>query len=79
MSYDTRCFELAEAFLDPEECTFCSMVREVAVDKLAQGIQDYVEDFLNDPDNFPPPEPKFDTRRERDEWRHEAAEQQRLK
>ena len=74
MSYDTKCWELAEYFLEDEK-----RVTEKIRTKLAQTIQDAIEDFLNDAENFPPPEPMFDTGRERDEWRHEAAEHQRLK
>jgi hypothetical protein len=74
MSYDTKCGELADCFLEDEK-----RVTDKIRTKLAQTIQDTIEDFLNDAENFPPPEPMFDTGRERDEWKHEAAEQQRLK
>ena len=44
MSYDTKCHELAESFLD--DLPF--HVRTETVEKLAQTIQDTIEDFLGD-------------------------------
>jgi hypothetical protein len=75
MSYDPKCYDLAVDFL--EEVTPTPPDR--AFDKLAQHIHDAIKDFLNDAENFYPPEPMFDTGRDRDERKHEAAEQQRLK
>ena len=79
MSYDPKCWELALDFIEDIEAERKRVVPFRITAKLAQHIQDTIEDFLGDEDNFPHPEPKFDTSRERDEWRHEAAEQQRLK
>lgn len=66
--YDPKCLHLAEYFLDdnPKPAT-------ANADELAKLIQDTIEDYLHVPD----PEPAVS--RDRGEWRHEAAEQQRLK
>jgi hypothetical protein len=65
MAYDTKCGELAEHFL-PSDAP--------ETKELAQVIQDAIEDFLGvaeyEPDERGP---------DRDEWKHEAAAQQRLK
>ncbi len=59
MPFDSKCYDLAKSF--------CEDLPRVPVARLAQTIQDAIEDFLQDEDNFPPSEP-FDTRREREEW-----------
>ena len=45
MAYDSKCYDLAEVFLD-------GIGSQADTDKhapeLAQGIQDYIEDFLSD-------------------------------
>ncbi len=43
MSYDPKCYELAAAFLADEDLDLQS---EANRSKLAQGIQDYIEDFI---------------------------------
>lgn len=68
MSYDPKCYELAEYFLDDDPLPASANANE-----LAQLIQDAIEDYLH----VPEPEPAGS--RDRDEWKHEAAEQQRLK
>jgi hypothetical protein len=78
MSFDPKCFELAKVFIADLEAEKNVVVPIRIVNQLAQTIQDTIEDFLQDDDNFPASEPMFDTRRERDEWRHEGAEQQRV-
>lgn len=87
MSYDTKCYDLANEMLDVKEYPFTTTNH---VRKLAQGIQDYIEDFLGDLEYDRRQEleaskdeaidRKMDERwSDRDEWKHEAAEQQRLK
>jgi hypothetical protein len=68
MSFDPKCHELAEYFLDddPKPAT-------ANADELAQLIQGTIEDYLH----VSEPEPAGS--RDRDEWKHEAAAQQRLK
>jgi hypothetical protein len=75
MAFDAKCYELAVDFLDDAPGRVTEKIRE----RLAQTIQDAIEEFLQDADNFPPPEPMFDSGRDRDEWKHEAAEWKRLK
>ncbi len=71
MSYDMKCFELAEYFLDddPKPAT-------ANADELAQLIQDTIEGYLHVPE---PEATDMLYAKMRDEWKHEAAEQQRLK
>ena len=45
MSYGRECHELAKWFLDDPDLPIDSMKY---APKLAQGIQDYIEDFLSD-------------------------------
>ena len=69
MSFDPKCYELAEYFLRDQ--TTCERV----IHALAQEIQDTIEDFsFDEPDE----DPRHDAR-DRDEWKHEAAQAQRLK
>ena len=58
MAFDTKCYELAEYFTEE------ALVPERTLERLAQTLQDTIDDFLGDEDNFPPPEPP-------DEWRNE--------
>jgi hypothetical protein len=69
MSFDPKCYELAEYFVsDTEIC------RGETVNELAQLIQDTIEDFLTADEDEP------DYRgADRDEWKHEAVQAQRLK
>ena len=59
MSFDPACLDLAEYFLieTPQP-------NEKIAERLAQRIQDVIEDFMQDGDNFPEPEPRYDTREE---------------
>lgn len=68
MSYDPKCYELAEYFFDD-----APIPQRATRGELAQIIQDAIEDYLHVPDSEPAGS------RDRDEWKHEAAEQQRLK
>ena len=77
MSYDPKFYEIAEYFLENSDNAHC--VRERHKERLAQILHDHAENYVMDGDNFGGGEPRFDTRRERDEWRHEAAEARRLK
>jgi hypothetical protein len=69
VSFDTKCYELAEYFVSDRE-----VCRGETINELAQLIQDTIEDFLCGDE-----EPEPSGSRDRDEWLHEAAEQQRLK
>jgi hypothetical protein len=73
MSFDPKSYELAEYFLADNLHRFS----KAKVDALAQHIQEAVEDWLSADGAEPEPEPAGS--RDRDEWRHEAAEAQRLK
>jgi hypothetical protein len=77
MSHDTKCYDLAEYFVASHvEC------RKETVNELAELIQETIEDFLTESESDDPdPDRLLEDRRERDrdEWKHEAAEQQRLK
>ena len=73
MSFDPKCYELAEYFLSDR----FHVVREKDIHELAQKIQDTVEDY--DPDVDPTPWEADLRGSNRDEWKHEAAEQQRIK
>lgn len=74
MSYDTKCYDLAVDFL--EECT--PVPSDDKFDKLAQVIQDAIEGFIAT--EIDPTPQEADLRGpDRNEWKHEAAEQQRLK
>jgi hypothetical protein len=66
MSFDTKCYELAIAFLEDDPKPASANAEE-----LAQLIQDTIEDYLHVSEPV--------SSRDRDEWKHEAAEQQRLK
>ena len=46
MSYDTKCYALAEAFLKDGGWTY-----EPDIHKLAQNIQDCIEDYVSDLEN----------------------------
>ena len=59
MSFDPKCYEIAECFLEDTPRLYNDKVRA----KLAQTIQDVIEDFISDDDNFPQPLPP-DNRRE---------------
>ena len=48
MGYDSRCYDLAEVFLDGEEADEATKAR------LAQAIQDAIEDWLADRRRHPP-------------------------
>lgn len=79
MTYDPKCYELATYFLADRDAT----PSHKDIDAMAQSIQQTIEDCLDnvpEPDE-PDPDRMLEDRRERDrdEWRHEAAEQQRLK
>lgn len=69
MSYDPKCYELAEYFLDDDD----PMPATSNANELAQLIQATIEDYLH----VSEPEPAGS--RDRDEWKHETAEWQRLK
>lgn len=71
MSYDPKCHELAEYFLDDDPKPATANANE-----LAQLIQDTIEDYLHVPE---PEATEILYAKYRDEWKHEAAEQQRLK
>ncbi len=45
MSYDVKCYELAEAFL--EDYFTADLTKEKATDLLAQAIQNAIEDSLS--------------------------------
>lgn len=71
MAFDPKCYELADYFAATDE-----ICRPETVNELAQLIQDTIEDFLTADAR----EEEVDLRGpDRDEWRHEAAEWQRLK
>ena len=73
MSYDSKVYELAEFFLEDSENA--RLVREKHKEQLAQIIQDRIEDYINDGDNFALA-PRDDNG---NDWRHEAIVQMRLK
>lgn len=52
MSYDTKCYDLAKAFLSdvPKDKLPTKEGHDQAADELAQEIQDAIEDFLIDKD-----------------------------
>ncbi len=67
MSYIRGCYELAEEVLDskfPEEFT------DKIAPKLAKHIQDTIENFLQDEDNFR----QKDTREQHDTWEEHRGE-----
>lgn len=70
MSYDPKCYELAQYFVSDRE-----LCRDETINELAQLLQDTIEDFLTA--DYEESEPAGS--RDREEWKHEAAEQQRLK
>lgn len=54
MAFDSKCFDLAEAFLQDTPHIWT----ESRVSKLAQEIQDTIESFIRDEqDNYEPPDP----------------------
>jgi hypothetical protein len=67
VSYDKKCYELAEYFMSEDPIPDTATPSE-----LAQLIQDTIEDYLrvDEPD---------ERGSDQDEWRHSTAEQQRLK
>jgi hypothetical protein len=69
MSFDTKCYELADYFVRADE-----ICRAETVNELAQLIQDTIEDSLSEEEDVPEVSDS-----DRDEWRHEAAAAQRLK
>lgn len=55
MTYDEKCYELAEAFLSDQP--LAGFNTESRRDKLAQEIQRTIEDFIaNERDNYEPPD-----------------------
>jgi hypothetical protein len=55
MSYDEKCYELAEAFLDDPDTQHINT--ESNREKLAQDIQDAIEQFImTAKDNYEPPD-----------------------
>lgn len=54
MAFDTKCYDLAEAFLEDSP----HLNTEKRRDELAQVIQTTIEDYLTcEDDNYEPPEP----------------------
>ncbi len=68
MPFDTECYKIATIFIADLEAEKNIVVPIRITYKLAQLVQDVIEDFLQDADNFGDSEAAFDTRRERDEW-----------
>jgi hypothetical protein len=55
MSYDDKCYDLAEAFLSDEP--LAGFNTDARCGKLAQAIQNAIEDFLAiERDNYEPPD-----------------------
>jgi len=79
MSYDAKCYELAEWFLDDEHSKLQTDANKA---RIAQRVQDVIEDEIEcikqdaDAGAEEDVQPGY---RDRDEWRHEAVEAQRLK
>lgn len=46
MSYDPRCYELAEVFIEPDQLLAGPEAAKQATDELAQAIQTAIEDYL---------------------------------
>lgn len=87
MSYDTKCHEIAEFFMLDEAM---ALQTPANLARIAQRVQDCIEDEIEcikqDADDAAAAakddydeddDPRFG--KHRDEWRHEAAEAQRLK
>ena len=78
MSYDAKCYELAEWFLDDEPL---ALQTEANKARIAQVVQDYLENEITciKQDMDSGAEEDDCSGKDRDEWRHEAIEAQRLK
>ena len=58
MTYDEKCYDLAESFLS--EVPLAGFADERQCEKLAQVIQQAIEDFIEyATDNYDPPEPRL--------------------
>jgi hypothetical protein len=48
MGYDSRCYDLAEVFVEPDKLNAGADAAERVKDELAQVIQSAIEDYLED-------------------------------
>jgi hypothetical protein len=75
MAYDPKCLELAAYFLEED-----STLSEKIIAKLAERLQDVIEDFMQDDDNFVPQRAdNYDDYADLHEQRHQAMIDMRLK